>query len=114
MGPHLDLSLRRHQPAEPERLKEALRRPKMAKRDVERGVGRRKRNVEVDEMGDVRGRVHLGKQDLGKLQARKMKGLKDGGDGDGDVDGSDTDVEFDGDEDEDEETGPSSKRQKST
>jgi ribosome production factor 2 len=27
-------------------------------------------------MGDLRGRVHVGVQDLGKLQTRKMKGLK--------------------------------------
>lgn len=27
-------------------------------------------------MGDLRGRVHVGKQDLAKLQTRKMKGLK--------------------------------------
>ena len=27
-------------------------------------------------MGDKIGRIHLGKQDLGSLQTRKMKGLK--------------------------------------
>ncbi len=27
-------------------------------------------------MGDKVGRIHLGKQDLSKLQTRKMKGLK--------------------------------------
>lgn len=27
-------------------------------------------------MGDKVGRIHLGKQDLGQLQTRKMKGLK--------------------------------------
>lgn len=27
-------------------------------------------------MGDKIGRIHLGKQDLSKLQTRKMKGLK--------------------------------------
>jgi ribosome production factor 2 len=36
-------------------------------------------------MGDLRGRVHVGKQDLGRLQTRKMKGLKSGG-GEMDVD----------------------------
>ena len=41
---------------------------------------KRKKNVEVDEMGDLRGRIHVGKQDLGKLQTRKMKGLKPGRD----------------------------------
>lgn len=51
--------------------------------------------MEVDEMGDLRGRVHVGKQDLGKLQTRKMKGLK-GGDMDMDIDG---DADHDSDED---------------
>lgn len=76
MGPFLDLSLRRHRDPEPEILKAALRRPKLKKQDVEKGLGKRKKNVEVDEMGDTRGRLHVGKQDLSKLQTRKMKGLK--------------------------------------
>jgi ribosome production factor 2 len=96
MGPHLDLVLRRHQAPDPELLKQALRRPKLKKTDVEKGLGKKKKNMEVDEMGDLRGRVHVGKQDLGKLQTRKMKGLK-GGDVDMDVD-----VDADGDEDSDE------------
>lgn len=83
MGPSFDLSLRRHQPPDPEMLKAALRRPKLKKQDIEKGLGKRKKNIEVDEMGDVRGRLHVGKQDLSKLQAKKMKGLKE----DGDVEG---------------------------
>ncbi|KAG6375782.1 hypothetical protein JVT61DRAFT_2632 [Boletus reticuloceps] len=79
MGPRLDLSLRRWQEADPEMWKAAMRRPKMKKQDVEKGLGKRKKNIEVDEMGDMRGRVHVGKQDLGKLQTRKMKGLKSRG-----------------------------------
>lgn len=31
-------------------------------------------------MGDKVGRIHLGRQDLGNLQTRKMKGLKRGRD----------------------------------
>ena len=73
-----------------------MRRPKLKKSDVEKGLGRKKKNMEVDEMGDLRGRVHVGKQDLGKLQTRKMKGLK-GGDGDGEED-SNEDSDEDGDE----------------
>jgi ribosome production factor 2 len=76
MGPSLDLSLRRHQPADPEIWKVAMRRPKLKKQDVEKGLGKKRKNVEVDEMGDLRGRVHVAKQDLAKLQTRKMKGLK--------------------------------------
>ncbi|KAG8217108.1 hypothetical protein J3R82DRAFT_5138 [Butyriboletus roseoflavus] len=87
MGPCLDLSLRRWKEADPEMWKAAMRRPKLKKEDVEKGLGKRKKNVEVDEMGDVRGRVHIARQDLGKLQTRKMKGLKprlEGGAGDSD------------------------------
>ena len=80
MGPSLDLTLRRHQPADPEMLKQAMKRPKLKKKDVEKGLGKKKKNMEVDEMGDLRGRVHVGKQDLLKLQTRKMKGLKAGPD----------------------------------
>jgi ribosome production factor 2 len=32
----------------------------------------------MDALGDKTGRIHLGKQDLGQLQTRKMKGLKRG------------------------------------
>ncbi|EJD06174.1 Brix-domain-containing protein [Fomitiporia mediterranea MF3/22] len=77
MGPSLDLTLRRHQPPDPDMLKAALRRPKLKKQDIEKGLGKRKKNVEVDEMGDVRGRLHIGKQDLSKLQTKKMKGLRE-------------------------------------
>ncbi|KAF8896661.1 Brix domain-containing protein [Infundibulicybe gibba] len=83
MGPFLDLVLRRHQPADPELLKLAMKRPKLKKTDIEKGLGKKRKNLEVDEMGDLRGRVHVGKQDLGKLQTRKMKGLKGGDEDDG-------------------------------
>ncbi len=76
MGPALDLSLRRHQPADTELWKAAMRRPKLKKQDVEKGLGKKRKNIEVDEMGDLRGRVHIAKQDLTKLQTRKMKGLR--------------------------------------
>ncbi|KAJ7890659.1 Brix-domain-containing protein [Mycena olivaceomarginata] len=61
-------------------LKLALKTPKLKKTDIEKGLGKKRKNIEVDEMGDLRGQIHVGKQDLGKLQTRKMKGLK-GGDG---------------------------------
>lgn len=76
MGPSLDLNLRRHQPADPELWKAAMRRPKLKKQDVEKGLGKKRKNREVDEMGNLRGRVHIAKQDLTKLQTRKMKGLR--------------------------------------
>lgn len=37
---------------------------------------KRLRNVDIDEMGDKVGRIHVGRQDLEKLQSRKIKGLK--------------------------------------
>ena len=35
-----------------------------------------KKNVSTDIIGDKVGRIHTSKQDLGKLQTRKMMGLK--------------------------------------
>lgn len=79
MGPHLDLVLRRHTDPDPVMMKIALKRPKLEKDDVERGLGKKRKNMETDDMGDLRGQIHLGKQDLSALQVRKMKGLKDDG-----------------------------------
>jgi ribosome production factor 2 len=56
--------------------KAAMKRPKLKKQDLEKGLGKKRKNMEVDEMGDLRGRVHIAKQDLSMLQTRKMKGLK--------------------------------------
>jgi len=77
MGPSLDLSLRRSQEADPILWEEAMKRPKMKKGDVEKGLGKKRKNMEIDDMGDLRGQVHIAKQNLDKLQTRKMKGLKD-------------------------------------
>jgi hypothetical protein len=35
-----------------------------------------KKNVAIDIIGDKVGRIHVGTQDFGKLQTRKMRGLK--------------------------------------
>jgi len=80
MGPSIDLTLRRYTEADPVLLASALKRPKMAKRDVEKGLGDKKkmRNREVDEMGDLRGRIHLGKQDLSGVKRKGVKALKRG------------------------------------
>ena len=78
MGPSMDLVLRRHTEPDAEMLKQALKRPKLKKQDVEKGLGRKRKNMEVDEMGDLRGRIHVARQDLSRLQTRKMKGLKAG------------------------------------
>ena len=76
MGPSIDLSLRRVQAADEERMAQALRRPRVAKKDVESGLGKKRKNIETDEMGDTVGKIHLPRQDLNKMQGRKMKGLK--------------------------------------
>lgn len=68
MGPHFDLVLRRHQSPDETMLKAALKRSKMEKSDVEKGLGKKRKNIEVDDMGDVKGQLHLGKQDLSTLQ----------------------------------------------
>ena len=97
MGPSLDLSLRRRQEADSEMLKQAMRRPKVKKQDIEKGLGKKRKNMEVDEMGDLRGRIHLGRQDLSKLQTRKMKGLKARVDeSEGEEEDLDLDLEEDG------------------
>lgn len=68
-GPRLDFKIGRVHTPSPEMVKEAMKRPKQLE-------AKSKKNVERDEMGDHYGRIHLGKQDLSKLQTRKLKGLK--------------------------------------
>lgn len=69
IGPRLDFAVGRHQEPSPEMLKEAMKKPRQLE-------ARTKKNVETDLVGDKIGRVHVGKQDLNKMQTRKMKGLK--------------------------------------
>ncbi|EMC93704.1 hypothetical protein BAUCODRAFT_251192 [Baudoinia panamericana UAMH 10762] len=69
MGPRIDFRVGRIKQADPDMWKEAMRKPKGQE-------AKTKKNVETDMVGDQVGRIHLGKQDLGKLQTRKMKGLK--------------------------------------
>jgi ribosome production factor 2 len=76
MGPFLDLVLHRHTSPDPELLKQALKQPKLKKRDVEKGLGKKRKNLDVDEMGDLRGRIHVGKQDLDSLRGLKGKKMK--------------------------------------
>ncbi|CZT24756.1 related to RNA binding protein Rpf2 involved in ribosome biogenesis [Ramularia collo-cygni] len=69
MGPRIDFRVGRVQEAEPDMLKEAMRKPKNLE-------AKTKKNVETNPIGDKVGRIHVGKQDLSELQTRKMKGLK--------------------------------------
>ncbi|KAG7828826.1 hypothetical protein KL920_003322 [Ogataea angusta] len=68
-GPRLDFKIGRHQYPDAEMEKEALKVPKQLQPT-------QKKNVDVDRMGDKIAKVHVGAQDLSKLQTRKMKGLK--------------------------------------
>ncbi|KAL1297660.1 hypothetical protein AAFC00_006215 [Neodothiora populina] len=82
MGPRIDFRVGRIREADPNMLKEALKKPRGTE-------AKTKKNIDMDSMGDKVGRIHVGKQDLGELQTRKMKGLKrsrGGDDEDGDVD----------------------------
>jgi len=79
-GPSFDFSLRRSSEPASERWKQAttLKRKTTVSAEQASAAKRKKkaeRNKDVDAMGDKVGRIHVGKQDLSKLQARKMKGL---------------------------------------
>lgn len=91
MGPRMDLTLGREQFPDPDMMKQALKKPRGSE-------PRTKKNIDTDIMGDKTGKIHVGKQDLGTMQTRKMKGLKRSR-GDRDEDNADEEV---GVEDEDE------------
>ncbi|KAK1075848.1 rRNA-binding ribosome biosynthesis protein rpf2 [Friedmanniomyces endolithicus] len=69
MGPRIDFRVGRIKEADADMWKESMRKPKGQE-------AKTKKNIETDVIGDKVGRIHLGKQDLGQLQTRKMKGLK--------------------------------------
>ncbi|XP_059057412.1 ribosome production factor 2 homolog [Achroia grisella] len=69
IGPSIDFKLRRTKLAADDLYKEACRVPKESKQGT-------KKNISRDAFGSKLGRIHIGKQDIGKLQTRKMKGLK--------------------------------------
>jgi len=69
MGPRMDFRVGRTKEPDEATRKEAMKKP--------RGTEERtKKNITTSSMGDKMGRVHVNKQDFGKLQTRKMKGLK--------------------------------------
>lgn len=71
-GPFLTFDLRRSQTPPAEMWKQAMK--KAEKKDASKA--KKRKNVDVDEMGDKVGRVHMEKQDLSSLQTRKFKALK--------------------------------------
>lgn len=88
MGPSIDFVLRRWEAAEPEKMKQAQKRHK----DIAQGTGKQVKNVEVNDMGDKMGRIHVGRQDLASLQTRKMKGLNAKFDPQDEIEPGDTDT----------------------
>ncbi|CAI5756658.1 unnamed protein product [Candida verbasci] len=70
IGPRFDFKIGRRITPAPEVEKEANKKPKQLH-------PKEKKNVSTDFMGDKVAQIHVGKQDLGKLQTRKMKGLKE-------------------------------------
>lgn len=69
MGPRMDFRVGRMREPEEAMMKDALKKGKTTEE-------RTKKNISMDVMGDKLGRIHMGKQDMGDLQTRKMKGLK--------------------------------------
>lgn len=69
IGPSMDLVLRRCHLASDDLYKTAHRQPKALK-------PKKKKNISHDAFGTKFGRLHMQKQDLNKLQTRKMKGLR--------------------------------------
>lgn len=98
IGPRIDFKFGRNREADGDMLKEAMKRAKGTEVSLaEEGLldvankrvqAKSKKNIETDLVGDKMGRIHLGRQDLSKLQSRKMKGLKRRRDDD-DTDGAD-------------------------
>ena len=108
VGPKFDFKVGRLREAPSEVMKEAMKQGKRPNENM-----KAKKNIDMDPIGDKVGRVHLGKQDLGGLQTRKMKGLKRraGVDSDEEEEGADADMmDVDGLSDDDEDDGPKRRR----
>ncbi|CAH2002795.1 unnamed protein product [Acanthoscelides obtectus] len=69
IGPRVDFRLRRSKLPDEDLMREACRKPKELKVT-------KKKNISADDLGNVHGRIHIGKQNIDKIQTRKMKGLK--------------------------------------
>ncbi|KAJ2030173.1 rRNA-binding ribosome biosynthesis protein rpf2 [Coemansia sp. RSA 376] len=69
MGPSLDLRVRRVRQPTDDMWKQAIKMPRELK------VVKTK-NISRDGLGDKYGRIHVGKQEINKIQTRKVKALK--------------------------------------
>ena len=66
MGPHMDLTLRRNQPAGEDLWKAACKTPNVS-------VEKKAKNIERNSMGDKIGKIHMKSQDLDKLQSKTRR-----------------------------------------
>lgn len=73
MGPRIKFRFNRTRFPDEDTMKQAYRQP--AKMNVNNSKNSEK-NKSTDITGEVMGKIHVGQQDLGKLQTRKVKGLK--------------------------------------
>ncbi|KAJ1728277.1 rRNA-binding ribosome biosynthesis protein rpf2 [Coemansia sp. RSA 1939] len=69
MGPSIDMRIRRVRYPTDDMWKQATRIPKELKVT-------KVKNISRDGLGDKYGRIHMGKQDINKIQTRKVKALK--------------------------------------
>eukprot|EP00037_Helgoeca_nana_P006597 m.60648 g.60648 ORF g.60648 m.60648 type:complete len:313 (+) comp17472_c0_seq1:83-1021(+) len=69
IGPRANFTVRRRMEAAPDLIKLSMKTPKGLK-------AKKRKNLETNALGDTLGRVHMQKQDLSKLQTRKIKALK--------------------------------------
>lgn len=110
-GPRLNFKIGRVHHADVEMEKEAFKVPKQLQ-------PKERKNVQTDNIGDQVAKIHVGTQDLSRLQTRKMKGLKsrydqiNSEDEDDAISDEDEFVDAVSDNDEAEFEEPSSKKQK--
>ncbi|XP_030374964.1 ribosome production factor 2 homolog [Scaptodrosophila lebanonensis] len=69
IGPSADFSIRRTKIASEDLYKQSRKQPKQLKVT-------KKKNITTDGLGNTKGRVHLGKQETGSIQTRRVKALK--------------------------------------
>ena len=69
IGPSMDLEVRRTKIASEDLYKLTPKTPKSLKPTP-------KKNISTDGLGNTHGRIHLGKQEINKIQTRKVRALK--------------------------------------
>lgn len=69
IGPRGDFSIRRTKIASDDLYKHSRKQPKELRVT-------KKKNLSRDGLGNTHGRIHIDRQDINKLQTRRMKGLK--------------------------------------